>query len=680
MSKLYRPGNIGQLVIRNRLVMTPMHLAYCPEGEVSDRIIEFYRLRAKGGVGLIIVGAVGIDPKRVNTHGMLQIYDDKFIPGLSRLAASIQAEGAKVFPQLMHVGRYARSQEHGGAVAVAPSAVPSRFTGETPRELGQQEIEEIIGYFAAAARRANQAGFDGLELAGSAGYLIAQFLSPVTNLRKDRYGGSLAGRMTFALEVVAAVRQAVGSDFPLMMRIAGNDFIPGGHTGREAGEFAKALEAAGIDAVNVTGGWHETGVPQLTMDVPPGAFSYLGRAVKEKISIPVVVCNRMDPLVAEKIVDEGNADFIGIARGFVADPELADKARLGAHDTIRPCVACNQGCMDNIFFGKQLSCLVNCEAGREAELKEEKAKRPSLSKPERILVIGAGVAGLEYARIAAERGHRITIWEKDSEVGGQARLAAAPPGRRDFLKFAVYLNHACLQGGVSFSFNREATAEAVMSAVRQENYDRVVIATGARPAIPPFDVEDGTVVLEAWQVLKDPLTVGDSIVIVGGGAVGVETALKLSEIGTIDADTLRFLVLHQAESPEELYRLLTTGNKKITLVEMGKAMGKDIGPSTRWSMLAQLKKFRVTTLTQTRVVAAKTDCIVLERDSVIQEIPADTVILAAGACANDELYVALKGKLERIDVIGDAYKPRKLQDAVREAHTLACELSYVIER
>jgi len=676
MSKLYSPGKIGALEIRNRLIMTPMHLAYCPDGEVSDQLVEFYRLRAQGGVGLIVIGAVGIDPLRINQHHMVQMDDDRFIPGLRRLTDAVHSAGAKIFPQLWHGGRYARSKEYSGLQAVAPSAVFSRFTGETPRELTLQEITEIISFFAAAAGRAKEAGFDGVEIVGSAGYLMAQFLSPVTNLRQDKYGGDLRGRMTFGLEVVAAVRQAVGPDFPIMVRVAGNDFIPGGNTHFEARQFCMTLEKEGVDAINVTGGWHETHVPQISMEVPPGAFSYLAKTIKSEVSIPVVACNRMNSRLAEEIVDNGYADFIGMARGFVADPELANKARRREYQLIRPCVACNQGCMDNVFFGKSLNCLSNAEAGREAALMVDgllPAQTKSL-KPEKILVVGAGVSGMEYARVAAMRGHLVTIWEESMAPGGQVLLASVPPGRKEFLRLSDYLVHTCRNLKVRMVFGKKATPENVLTEVSAGTFDRVVIATGASAMPEPFPVEGGSYVVQAWDVLRNRVKTGSRVVIVGGGAVGVETALLLAGIGTIDAETLRFLMIHQAEKSEELYRLLTQGSKNVMVVEMYKGIGKDIGPSTRWSMLAELKQFGVQAMDQTRVVAITQKGVIVEKTGGQELIPADTVVLAIGSRSNDELYTDLKDKIDKLSLIGDAFKPRKMQDAIREAYDEATNI------
>ncbi|SMD05515.1 FAD-dependent oxidoreductase [Sporomusa malonica] len=676
MSKLYSPGIIGNVVIRNRFIMTPLHLAYCPGGEVTDRLVEFYRLRARGGVGLIVVGAVGIDPWRVNQHNMIQMYDDCFIQGLRRLTDAVHAEGAKVFPQLWHGGRYQRPREYSGQQPVAPSPVYSRFSGETPRELNHQEINDIIAFFAAAARRAQEANFDGVEIAGSAGYLISQFLSSTTNLRKDKYGGDLQGRMTFALEVIAAIREATGPDFPIMFRVAGNDFIDGSNTNAEARQICVALERAGVDAINVTGGWHETHVPQISMEVPPGAFSYLCREIKEVVSIPVIACNRIHVQMAEKLVDNGDADFIGIARGFVADPELVNKAKIGQYAAIRPCIACNQGCMDSIFYGKSLSCLSNAEAGREAELLEEGLLPTEVKSTlaEKVLVIGAGVAGLEYARVAASRGHQVAIWEADKEPGGQMLLAAAPPGRHDIHRLRDYLLAACLGLKVQIYCNKVATADDVIAAVNSGIFERVVVASGASPSVIPFPVEKGAVVIQARDVLNNKTKTGSKIVIVGGGATGVETALLLAQDGTLDAQTLRYLLLHQAETPEELYRLLTHGRKQITIVEMAKGIGKDIGPSTRWSMIEALRKLSVTMVEQGKVVAIEHGGVVIEKANRQDIIPADTVVVALGSSPDTNLLTELTGKADKVSVIGDAYKPGNMLTAIRQAYDEAIKM------
>lgn len=670
MSKLYSTGKIGKVELKNRLVMAPMGLGYCDKGMVSNRMVEFYRLRARGGVGLIDLGALQIDPIHKTEYDMVYINDDSCIPGLRHLTDAVHEEGTKIFGQLLHQGRYARSKEYNGMEAIAPSAVPSRYTGETPREMTLSEISEMISYYTAGAKRAVQAGFDGVDIGTNSGYLIGEFLSPVTNKRTDRYGGNLQARMTFLLEIVAAIREAVGPDFPIVVRLGGNDFMEGGNTNFEAREIAVALEKAGVDAISVTGGWHEAQVPQVTMDVPHGALSYLGRAIKESVSIPVIMSNRINIPVGEKIVDEDNADFIAMARPFIADPELVKKAAQGRYEEIRPCVGCNQGCLDRIMAHTTVECLCNAEAGREFELMQNSSlpSQVKSSHPEKILIIGAGIGGMEYARVAAMRGHSVTIWEQNSQPGGQIEVASAPPGRQDFAYLANYLVNACMKLGVQINYQKKATNKEILEKVKAGVFDRVVIATGAEPIRPNIPIEEGASVVQAWDVLKKQTTVGSQVVIVGAGAVGVETALMLAEIGTLDVETLKHLMLFKAETPDELYRLLTHGSKHITLIEMAKSNGKDIGVSSRWSMMARLKQFDVKTLNLTKVVAIKKDGVLVEKAEGQELIPADTVVLAIGSRSNNSLYEELQGNIEKLSIIGDVSKPRKIMDAIREAY------------
>jgi len=535
-------------------------------------------------------------------------------------------------------------------------------------ELTVEKIAEIIASFVSAAKRAQAADFDGVEILASAGYLISQFLSPITNQRTDRYGGDLQARMTFGLEVVEAVRGAVGPIYPIIVRVAGNDFMPGSHTNTESKTFCQALEKAGVNAINVTGGWHETPVPQLTMNVPPGAYAYLALGIKQSVSIPVIACNRINtPELAEEILQEGKADFIGMARPLLADPELPNKAMSGHPEQIRSCIGCNQGCLDNVFRMKPVSCLVNAEAGQEALL----APVGHSEITRNILVIGAGAAGMEFARVSTGRGHRVTIWEESERSGGQLTLAAAPPGRKDFLHLGTYLDNACLELGVSIQYNVKATPENILSAVEEGKFDRVIIATGARPITPSILIEEGVEVLQAWDVLAGSRKTGQNIVIVGGGAVGVETALLLAESGTLDNETLRFLMLQHAETEKELYQLITQGSKKITVLEMAKGIGRDIGPSTRWSMLADLKRHNIDCLDETTVLQVRSDGVLVESAGSQIIVPADTVIFAVGSYSRNELYLALQGKVEYLSSIGDAVRPRKALDAIHEAYSEA---------
>lgn len=676
VSLILEPGQIGSMKLKNRFVMAAMGHGFCDEtdGYVSDRLIEFFRQRARGGYALIDLGAVQIDPCLNTSEGIMKLYDDSFIPGMQRLTAAVHEEGGKIMAQLLHQGRYCSSREY-GQTGIAPSAVFSRYTNETPREMTIEDIERMIGYYRDAAERVVKSGFDAIEICANSGYLIAQFLSPITNLRTDKYGGkTLKERMTFMLEVIAAVRSAVGPTFPVVFRICSSDLIPGGNTNIEACQIAAAAEEAGVDAIHVTGGWHEAVVPQATMDVPHGAFAYYGKRIKEFVNIPVIICNRMDIETAENVLYEGMADYISFARHSLADPKMPRKAAEGHCDRIRPCVGCNQGCLDMRMRHRKISCLVNAEVGREVDLMQNsKLPTQTLSpSPEDILVVGSGPAGMEFARVAALRGHKVSIWEKNDHVGGQFELNSAPPGRHDFALFGQYLERECRRLGVNIELNHDAAAEEIIGAVERGEYDRVVIATGASPSAPQLPVEGTPDIQLAWDVLLRKKKIGKRVVIVGGGAVGVETGEFIAKMGTISPEIQQFLMTYDAESPEGMKDLMFHGTKDVTIVEMGPRLGADIGPTTRWSMMARLKKHGVKMLKLTKVVAIGTDHVELEdSEGVRTTVPADTVVLAIGSRPVNGLYKELENKVEQLTIIGDAVKPAFIIDAVRAAYDAA---------
>jgi len=671
--KLFTSGRIGNLELANRLVMLSMHMSWAPEGMVDEKLTEYYRRRAAGGVGLIIVGGCAIDRMGYFDERMIRLDGEQFIPGLQNLTRAVHSEGPKILAQLYQAGRYSSL----GAIdqtPVAPSPIASKLTGKVPRELSQSEIEEIIFSFAKAAKNAKSAGFDGVEVLASAGYLISQFLSPVTNKREDRYGGDLQGRMTFALEVIRAIRGTVGDIYPMTVRVAGNDFVPGSHTNEEAKLFCRALEQEGVDALNVTGGWHESLVPQITMHVPSGAFRYLARGIKEAVSLPVIACNRInDPDLAEDILENGEADFIGMGRAFLADPEFPAKAKRGEKESIRPCIACNQSCFDNIFTGKPCKCTVNPEAGRECEQQNSPAEQGvSLrGRPMRILVIGAGAAGMEYARLAAQKGHEAAIWEESDAPGGQLNLAAAPPERQDFLRLRDYLVTACLELGVTISYGQKADYSSIREAIDKKEYDQVVIATGSKPILPPIPAAEGAKVVQAWDVLAGKVKTGKRIVIVGGGAVGLETAHYLAVKGILDAEQIRFLLTYHAETADSLYQLVSQGNKEITVVEMLKGLGRDIGISSRWILMSNLKRGKVRLLDETRVLSVTAEGVNVDNKGEQKLLPADTIILAVGSRPSKELYEQLKDIIPTLSIIGDAAKPAKVTEAMQQAYDAA---------
>ncbi len=657
---LFSPISINGMELKNRIVMTAMHLGYTPEGEVTDRLVDFYGLRAKGGVGLIVVGGCPVD-EHGGMAGMIAMNHDKYIPGLSRLTFTVRAEGAKIAAQLYQAGRYTHSSMIGGEKPFSASAVRSRLTGETPRALGLEEIPKVQDRFAEAAARARKADFDAVEILGSAGYLISQFLSPITNLREDRYGGSLENRMRFGIEVVEKVREAVGPDYPILMRLAGNDFMEGGCTNREARIFASELEKAGVDCFNVTGGWHETRVPQLSSFVPRRAFTYLAQGIRSVVGVPVLASNRVnDPGLAEEILRDGEADLVTMARGLIADPFLPQKTLSGKPDRVYRCIACNQGCFDSIFSFKPAGCLVNPLAGREGEIRVEPAPRAK-----KVLVVGGGLAGMKAAVTAAERGHRVTLMEKSGRLGGQILLNRLIPGRGEMVTAALDLERNLRAMEVDLVLGREIRA----GEVRQAEPDAVIVATGARPLWPEIEGVGGDNVVHAWDLLEGGVNLGRRVVIVGGNALGLETALFVANQGTISPEVLHFLTANRAEDWETLSGLVDKGNKELTVLEMEGREGKDIGPSTRWTVKSELRRLGVKVMTRTRALRLLDQGVEVGQEGGGPSpslIPADSIVLATGSAPSDRLASELEGTVPELHVVGDAKGPRNALEAVKE--------------
>lgn len=657
LKMLFTPIQINRMELKNRIVMPAMHFLPSWDGMLLPHHTDYYVERASGGVAMIIIGGCTID-EFSGAVDMISVRDDKFIPALSQLAKAVQAHGAKIAAQLYHAGRYSHSLLMGGRQAVSSSPVRSKFTGETPRELSIPEIKQVQRNYALAALRLKRAGFDAVEVIASAGYLISQFLSPIVNKRKDEYGGEYENRMRFGLEVAKEIRREVGPDFPLIFRVAGNEFMEGGLENKEAQIFCRELEKAGVDMINVTGGWHETRVPQITMGLPRGGFTYLAQGIKQAVSIPVMACNRInDPLLADQILRDGQADLVGFARGLIADPELPNKAMAGRFQEINCCIACNQGCFDTLFDRQPVTCLVNARAGAEAKLTIEPAKHKK-----KIMVIGGGPAGMEAARVAALRGHEVCLYEKNERLGGQLSLAAIPPGRGEFLTFVNYLEKQLSKLNVVVRTRTEATPLNV----ELEKPDAIIIATGAEAVAPNIKGADRPNVLMAWDVLASKVDTGLEVIIIGGGAVGLETALFLARKGTLDPETLHFLMFNQAERVETLHTLLYRGLKKITVLEMLKKIGEDIGPSTRWSIRQDLARLSIKTMTSATAREITAEGVIIDREGTEMFIPGDTVVIAAGARPVNALYEKLKELVPEIHLIGDAKAPRKALQAVAE--------------
>jgi 2,4-dienoyl-CoA reductase (NADPH2) len=662
---LFSPVTINKMVVPNRILMPAMHLNMTTTPYIGDRITAFYAARAQGGAGALIAGYAGVN--KCSGGGVIGAYADDFIDGLSRLREAMQLGGGKAGLQLNHAGRYAHSIMMEGEQAVAPSAVFSKFTHETPRALEQDEIKQTIQDFADAAVRTKKAGVDFVEILSGTGYLISQFLSELTNQRDDEYGGSWENRMRFGLEIAAAVRNAVGSDYPVMWRINGNDLMVGGIGRIRLQEYTALIVKKGADAISVNVGWHEARVPQLVTEVPRGTYAYLSRGIKECVDVPVIAGHRInDPETARQMIDDGLCDMVAMGRPLIADPDLPKKTAEHRENEIIHCIACAQGCFDHLFVVQPVECLCNPLAGHELTAVSGKT-----DTPKKILVCGGGPAGMAAAAAAARRGHDVVIYEKSGQLGGQLLIAGSPPGRDEFRVLASDLQAQLEPGGVKKVVLGAEVDEEVLD---REKPDIAILATGAVEIVPNIPGAGLPHVVGAWDVLAGRVGTGKRVAIIGGGAVGLETAIFLAEKGTLPGDALKFLFVNRAEPVEDLYTFSTIGTKKVVVIEMLEHAGADIGKSTRWGMMQDLHRHRVRIKTKTKALEITKAGVVVETEDGTSEIAADTVVLALGSRPYNPLAEICKRKGIPCEVVGDASRIAKAFDAIHEGQNTASRL------
>lgn len=640
--KLFEAGLIGKMRVKNRIVMPPMATNFAgPFGEVTERLIKYYAERAKGGAGLIIVENVQVKyPEGKNVACQLRLDEDKYIPGYQELAEAVQWYGARAFIQIHHAGRQYHNIE--GAEGVAPSAIPCGFLQRPVRELRSEEIRDLIERFSETALRGKKAGMDGVEFHGAHGYLIGQFVSPHTNQRIDEWGGTLDRRLRFPLEILRRTREKVGSDFPICFRMSVDEFVPGGLTLEDSKTIARKLEAAGINVLHVSCGIYES-MPKILepMHYEEGWRVYLAEAIKKVVKIPVITVGQIrTPAMAEQILKEGKADFVALGRTLIADSEWPDKAREGREQEIRKCISCNIGCIGGHVFGDlYMRCTVNPVVGHErlegwADLKPAEKKKT-------VMVIGGGPGGMETARIAAMRGHEVTLYEKEKDLGGQQRISALGPGKSKLNFIKEYYSNKLPKVGVKIELGKEAD-EKLIEKIKP---DVLILATGAEPLLPDITGISGKNVLMSWEVLAGKAKVpGKTVVIAGGGLVGCETALHLAGQG-----------------------------KKVTIIEMLKELAMDMEPITRFDLLAEvLPKAGIQSITG-RVIAefSEKGVTVLDPSGRKSLVEADNVVIALGAKSVNSLEDKVRKMVPEVYVIGDAKEPRQIINATFEGASVA---------
>lgn len=664
-NKIFAPLSLGFTTLKNRLIMGSMHTGLEEEKQGFEKLSAFYQARAKGGVGLIVTG--GVAPNRAGWLApfALSLTSSKQCRDHEKITSAVHKEDGKIALQILHAGRYGYHP-----LCVAPSRIKSPISLFTPWALSKRGVRSTISDFVRCAKLAQEAGYDGVEIMGSEGYLINQFLVPHTNHRKDEWGGNFQNRMRFPIEIIKATRESVGEKFIIIFRLSMLDLIEKGSSWEEIVILAQALQANGVTIINTGIGWHEARIPTIAQAVPRGGFAWVTERLKQSVTVPLVATNRINhPDVAEQILANNQADLISMARPFLADPEFANKAQSNRSKEINICIACNQSCLDHVFQKKRATCLVNPIACRETEFKLQIA-----DNKKRIAVIGAGPAGLAFSSFAAEKGHKVTLFEKASELGGQFNLAKHIPGKSEFQESLDYFKHRLAQANVMIKLNQQVQ----LSDLQRTEFDIVVIATGIVPRTPHIPGINHAKVVSYIELLTGEKSVGNNIAIIGAGGIGFDVASFL-------------LHHHDRQSSEHFYqewgidrtyqnrgglaanKNIATARKIYLCQRKNSKLGQNLGKTTGWIHRTSLKHHQVEMLAGVDYTKIDDIGLHIKQGDKERVLLVDHVVTCAGQLSLRDLYEPLKEKFEKIYVIGGADQALELDAAraIRQGAELA---------
>lgn len=665
---LMNPLDLGFTTLPNRVLMGSMHVGLEEAERGFERMAEFYATRARGGVGLIVTGGIAPNDAGRPYEGGAKLTTEAEAEQHTEITAAVHREGGKIAMQILHFGRYAYHQD-----LVAPSALQAPISPFPPHALTDAEVERTIDDYARAAELAQRAGYDGVEIMGSEGYLINEFIAAQTNQREDRWGGSYENRMRFPVEIVRRVREAVGENFIIIYRLSMLDLVPGGSTLDEVITLARAVEAAGATIINTGIGWHEARIPTIATSVPRGAYTWVTKKVMGAVSIPLVTTNRINtPELAEQLLADGHADMVSLARPMLADPDFVAKAAAGQPEAINTCIGCNQACLDHTFSGKITSCLVNPRACHETEL----VLAPTRLR-KRVAVVGAGPAGLACAVSAAERGHDVTLYDAASEIGGQLNVARKVPGKQEFDETIRYFRTQLELHGVNVRLNTRVAAEDVSA------YDEVVVATGVSPRTPEIPGVDHPSVLGYLDVLRDGAPVGDRVAILGAGGIGFDVAEYLTDGGDkasedpatyfrhwgvdMDYQAPGGLAAPERPAPPRTVHLLQRKASKV---------GAGLGKTTGWIHRTELKHRGVTMVPGVQYDRIDDAGLHVTVEGHSQVLEVDTVVLCTGQEPRRDLYEELSAAGRSVHLIGGADVAAELdaKRAIKQGTELAAAL------